>query len=71
MNIIGFGLYKSSIGGEFNVSNNETLSMCCGVFPVIDMNGVTGVNTIENNLPSCNSEQALVWMKCQIAPILL
>lgn len=45
--------------------------MCCGVFPVIDMNGVTGVNTIENNLPSCNSEQALVWMKCQIAPILL
>jgi len=36
------------------------LSMCCGVFPVIDINGISGNITIENNLPDCNSSQEIL-----------
>ncbi len=46
--------------GTLTVSNNATLPACCGVFPLLNTNGVSGTVTIQNNLPGCNSEPEII-----------
>jgi len=51
----------TSVGGDMWIgSDNDALAECCGVYPLLSVNGVAGTITIENNTVGCNSVQDIL-----------
>ncbi len=44
------------VAGDFMLMDNEVLSECCGIVPLIQANGVAGQTTISDNPAGCGSE---------------
>ncbi|MEM7370063.1 MAG: T9SS type A sorting domain-containing protein [Bacteroidota bacterium] len=42
------------------IQNNDSLSLCCGILPILQSGGVVGTTTISNNDMGCNSVQEVL-----------
>ena len=49
-----------TIGGNLTLSNNAALSDCCGLYPLLSSNGVSGTINISNNPLACSSESEIL-----------
>jgi hypothetical protein len=50
----------SSIDGDLRIKNNPSLSLCCGVYPVLNANNIGDTIEISSNIGGCNSKMEVI-----------
>ena len=59
----------SMVGGNLNILRNTSLSLCCGVFPLLDGGTIGSTITIRENTADCNSaDQITAGGPCAVIP---
>ena len=51
---------ENNVVGDLTLTDNISLSQCCGLYPVLNDGGVAGTVAIANNLSGCNSESQII-----------